>query len=81
MAGSPEMMDLLNEVIVDKCSVSVASVEYRLAPEHPYPSGPDDCEAAASWLLEHAAENSAPIGCSSPANPPVLTSPPSHCSA
>ncbi len=50
------MMDLLNEVIVDKCSVSVASVEYRLAPEHPYPSGPDDCEAAASWLLEHAAE-------------------------
>ena len=55
MAGSPEMMDLLNEVIVDKCNVSVVSVEYRLAPEHPYPSGPDDCEAAACWLLEHAA--------------------------
>ena len=56
MAGSAEMMDLLNEVIVDKCDVSVVSVEYRLAPEHPYPSGPDDCEAAACWLLEHAAE-------------------------
>jgi acetyl esterase len=55
MAGSPEMMDLLNEVVVDKCNVSVASVEYRLAPEHPYPSGPDDCEAVACWLLEHAA--------------------------
>ena len=56
MAGSPEMMDLLHEIIVDKCNVSVVSVDYRLAPEHPYPSGPDDCEAAACWLIEHAAE-------------------------
>ena len=55
MAGSPEMMDLLNEIIVDKCNISVVSVDYRLAPEHPYPAGPDDCEAAACWLLEHAA--------------------------
>lgn len=55
MAGSPEMMDLLHEMIVDRCGLSVVSVDYRLAPEHPYPSGPDDCEAAACWLLEHAA--------------------------
>jgi acetyl esterase/lipase len=56
MAGTPEMMDLLHEVIVDKCNVSVVSVDYRLAPEHPYPAGPDDCEAAACWLLEHGFE-------------------------
>jgi acetyl esterase len=56
MAGSPEMMDLLNEILVDQCNVSVVSVDYRLAPEHPYPAGPDDCEAAACWLLEHSTE-------------------------
>jgi acetyl esterase/lipase len=56
MAGTPEMMDQLHEIVVDACKVAVVSVDYRLAPEHPYPAGPDDCEAAASWLLEHAAD-------------------------
>ncbi len=55
LAGTPEMMDLLHEIVVDTCNLAVVSVDYRLAPEHPYPAGPDDCEAAACWLLEHAA--------------------------
>ena len=55
MLGSPEMMDQLHEIIVSTCNVAVVSVDYRLAPEHPYPAGPDDCEAAAQWLVEHAA--------------------------
>jgi len=54
MIGKPEMMDLLNEVIADGSHVATVSVDYRLAPEDPYPAGPDDCEAAAVWLLEHA---------------------------
>jgi acetyl esterase/lipase len=52
--GMPEMNDGSNWSLAQKAKVAVVSVDYRLAPEHPYPAGPDDCEAAALWLLEHA---------------------------
>jgi len=52
--GRAEEQDARNEQIARDCQVAVVSVDYRLAPEHPYPAGPDDCEAVALWLAEHA---------------------------
>ena len=51
--GAADQQDPLLERIVDNAGLSCVSVEYRLAPEHPYPAGPDDCETAALWLVDH----------------------------
>src|SRR5271156_3360599 len=53
--GGADLQDPMLERIADNTGQAVVSVEYRLAPEHPYPSGPDDCEAAAAWLVENGA--------------------------
>lgn len=52
--GSASQQDTLLERIATNTGLACVSVEYRLAPEHPYPAGPDDCEAAAVWLVENA---------------------------
>jgi acetyl esterase/lipase len=52
--GSSELQDQKLEQIADTTGLAAVSVEYRLAPENPYPAGPDDCEAAAAWLVKNA---------------------------
>ena len=53
--GSAAGQDAALERIVANTGMTVASVDYRLAPEHPYPAGLDDCERVTRWLIEHAA--------------------------
>ncbi|MDX6488099.1 MAG: acetyl esterase [Gaiellaceae bacterium] len=53
--GACDLQDPRLWELVEETSLCVVSVEYRLAPEHPYPAGPDDCEDVARWLADGGA--------------------------
>jgi acetyl esterase len=42
--------------VADELGVVVVAVEYRLAPEHPFPAPLEDCYAVLSWMIDNAAE-------------------------
>jgi acetyl esterase/lipase len=52
--GSEDGQDLVLKKIADNSSILVISIGYRLAPEDPFPAGPNDCFDAAEWLVENA---------------------------
>lgn len=51
--GSLDTHDALCRALCRESGVSVLSVEYRLAPEHPYPAAVDDCVAVLDWIAAH----------------------------
>jgi acetyl esterase/lipase len=54
--GSVERDDLLAKHLAKVGQCVVASVEYRLAPEHPFPAPVEDCYAALKWLSAQSIE-------------------------
>ncbi len=50
IAGLPEISDRRSMRIASELGAVVVSVDYRLAPEHPFPAALDDAYAALAWL-------------------------------
>lgn len=52
--GSADLADSICEHYVDATGCVVISVDYRLAPEYPYPAASEDCYAALAWMHDAA---------------------------
>lgn len=52
--GSPRQDDAHCVAVAARLGVTVVSVGYRLAPDHPFPAASDDCRSAWMWLVDNA---------------------------
>ncbi len=52
--GSLDSHDAVCRSLTNKSGCLVVSVDYRLAPEHPFPAAVDDAWAAVCWVTDHA---------------------------
>lgn len=55
-AGSPDVVEESLKLLVANTKLCVVSVDYRLAPEHPYPIGHEDCYSVLKWIYAHGEE-------------------------
>ena len=53
VAGGLESHRPIAAALAEMSGVAVLLVDYRLAPEHPFPAGFDDCRAAFAWALKN----------------------------
>ena len=51
--GSLDTYDSMTRELAAKTPAVVVSIGYRLAPEHPYPAGLNDVEAALAWIAKN----------------------------
>ncbi|MDO7867875.1 alpha/beta hydrolase [Nocardioides jiangxiensis] len=56
IVGDIDSHDSTCRVLAEKAGVRVLSLDYRLAPEHPFPAAYEDCMAAYRWVAAHAAD-------------------------
>lgn len=54
--GSIDAYDGPCRILANETGCLVVSVDYRLAPEHPFPAAPEDCYTAAQWAVDNAAD-------------------------
>jgi acetyl esterase len=55
-AGNLDTHDIMCRSLCRGAGSLVLTVDYRLAPEDPFPAGLEDCYAATCWMAAHAAE-------------------------
>lgn len=60
MFGSIDSYDAVTRRLARHADAVVVSIEYRLAPEHPFPAGWNDCQDAIAWIAEHAGDLGGP---------------------